>query len=255
VQVPTMISEMANHSEAARHDLSCLRLATSAGEALPPEVHQKWMRAFGVEIVDGIGSSELYHIYISIRPGTPRSGSLGQLVPGYSAEVVDGAGQPVPEGQVGELWVRGESAAVMYWNEHERSKHTFAGDLVRTGDLFRRDADGYYWYYGRADDLIKAGGIWVAPVEVENCLAQHPAVVECAVLGISQGGLVLPHAFVVLREDLAPSDELAAELRNHLRANLSPHKAPRSVQFSRALPKTASGKLDRKALREQLAAG
>jgi benzoate-CoA ligase family protein len=255
VQVPTMINEMANHADAVRHDLSCLRLATSAGEALTPEVHQKWMQAFGVEIVDGIGSSELYHIYISIRPGSPRVGSLGQLVPGYSAEIVDGAGQPAPEGQVGELWVRGESAALLYWNEHERSKHTFAGDRVRTGDLFRRDADGYFWYGGRADDLIKAGGIWVAPVEVESCLVQHPAVLECAVLGVSHEGLVLPHAFVVLRQGLAPSDEMAAELRAYLRTHLSPHKAPRSVQFLKSLPKTASGKLDRKTLRVQLAAG
>jgi benzoate-CoA ligase family protein len=252
VQVPTMINEMANHPQAARYDLSSLRLATSAGEALPAEVHQKWKRAFGVEVVDGIGSSELYHIFISIRPGEPRLGSLGRLAPGYSASILDGSGQPLLAGQVGELCVSGESAALMYWNDHERSKHTFAGDQVRTGDLFRQDDDGFFWYYGRADDLIKAGGIWVAPIEVENCLAQHPAVAECAVIGVSDDGLVLPQAFVVLVEGRAASSELSAELRGHVRSRLSPHKAPRSVTFLRELPKTASGKLDRKTLREQV---
>jgi benzoate-CoA ligase family protein len=251
VQVPTMINEMANFPEAARYDLSSVRLATSAGEALPAEVHQKWMRAFGVEVVDGIGSSELYHIYISIRPGAGRLGSLGQLVPGYTASIVDLAGQAVPAGQVGELCVSGESAALMYWNDHERSKHTFAGDQVRTGDLFIQDADGFFWYYGRADDLIKAGGIWVAPFEVESCLLQHPAVLECAVVGISEAGLVLPRAYVVLKDSAASSDAMAVELRDYVRANLSPHKVPRSVRFVLNLPKTASGKLDRKVLREQ----
>lgn len=249
VQVPTLINEMANHPAAAAADLSCVRLATSAGEALPAEIHQKWMRAFGVEVVDGIGSSELYHIYLSNRPGRTRLGSLGQLAPGYTAEIVDGDGQPVPAGQVGELWVRGESAALMYWNDHAKSKRTFAGDLVRTGDLFRQDAGGYFWYHGRADDLIKAGGIWVAPFEVESCLAEHPAVRECAVVAHEQAGLALPLVFVVLAEPAAASEALAADLTAFVRARLSPHKAPRQVRFVAALPKTASGKVDRKALR------
>lgn len=251
VQVPTMINEMANHPATAGYDLSSVRLATSAGEALPAEVHQKWMRTFGVEVVDGIGSSELYHIYISNRPGHARLGSLGQLVPGYTAEIVNGDGQPVPEGQPGELWVRGESAALMYWNDHAKSKRTFAGDLVRTGDLFRKDAEGFFWYHGRADDLIKAGGMWVAPFEVESCLVEHEAVRECAIVGYAQAGLVLPRAYVVLMETAEASEALAAELQAFVRARLSPHKTPRQVKFVAALPKTASGKLDRKALREQ----
>jgi benzoate-CoA ligase family protein len=254
VQVPTMINEMASHPGAGGADLSSVRLATSAGEALPLEIHQKWMRAFGVEVVDGIGSSELYHIYISNRPRHTRSGSLGRLVPGYSAAIVDGDGQPLPAGEVGELWVRGESAALMYWNDHAKSKRTFSGDLVRTGDLFRQDGDGFFWYHGRADDLLKAGGMWVAPVEVENCLMEHAAVLECAVVGHAQAGLVLPWAYVVLAPDIEPRPALADELKDFVKANLSPHKAPRQVRFVQALPKTASGKLDRKALRDQLPA-
>ncbi len=249
VQVPTMMSAMLDHPGAAERDLSSLRLVLSSGEALPEEVHRRWLDLCGVEVLEGIGSSELYHIYISNRPGRVRPGSVGELVPGYAAQLLDGERTAVAEGDPGELWVSGESAGVLYWGDHENSKRTFAGDLVRTGDLFTRDEDGYFWYRGRADDLLKVGGIWVAPVEIENCLLRHPSVAECAVVGYERAGLTLPGAWVVVRGDPA-GDDLAAELQDFVRRELSPYKYPREVRFVAELPKTASGKVDRKALRE-----
>jgi acyl-coenzyme A synthetase/AMP-(fatty) acid ligase len=205
-------------------------------------------------VLEGVGSSELYHIYLSNRPGEARPGSAGRIVPGYRAVLADEEGNEVPDGTPGELRVWGESAAVCYWGDHEKSKRTFSGDWVRTGDLFERDEDGYFWYRGRADDLLKVGGIWVAPLEIENCLLGHPAVLECAVVGYEEGGLTLPRAYVVVR-DGEPSDGLARELQDFVRTALSPHKYPRDVRFVEELPKTASGKVDRRALREREAAG
>src|SRR5581483_9947833 len=248
VQVPTMMSAMLELPGAAERDLSSLRLCLSSGEALPAEVHRRWLDTYGVEVLEGVGSSELYHIYLSNRPGRIRPGSVGEPVPGYEARLLDDAGRETAVGEPGELWVAGESAGVMYWGDHEKSKRTFHGDTVRTGDLFVRDEDGYFWYRGRADDLLKVGGIWVAPLEIENCLLRHPAVAECAVAGYDEGGLVLPCAWVVARTDVA-----AGELQDFVRAELSPHKYPRAVRFVDELPKTASGKVDRKALREEVA--
>jgi len=239
VNVPTMMAQMIaaavppGHDESQTLDLSSLRVCTSAGEALPRELHDRWLETFGVEVLDGIGSSEAYHIYISNRPGRVRPGSTGELVPGYSAQIAEN----------GELWIEGDTAALLYWGEHEKTKQTFAGDTVKTGDLFDRDEDGYFWYRGRVDDLIKVGGIWVAPAEIEHCLIAHPKVVECAVVGAQQNGLTLTRAFVVVRE---PVDERS--LQDFVRARLSPHKVPREVRFVDDLPKTPSGKLDRKAL-------
>ena len=233
VNVPTMMAQMVNHSDAGSQDLSCLRLCTSAGEALPRELHDRWLETFGVEVLDGIGSSELYHIYISNRPGRARPGSTGELVPGYEAEL----------GENGELIVTGDTAALLYWDDDEKTKRTFNGDTVRTGDLFERDEDGFFWYRGRVDDMIKVGGIWVAPAEIEHCLVGHPDVVECAVVGAAQNGLMVPRAYVVTRK---PIEEVA--LQNFVRERLSPHKYPREVVFVDDLPKTPSGKLDRKAL-------
>jgi len=234
VNVPTMMAQMVSHPAAASQDLSCLRLCTSAGEALPRELHDRWLDTFGVEVLDGIGSSELYHIYISNRPGRARPGSTGELVPGYQAEL----------GENGELLVTGDTAALLYWGDHEKTKRTFSGDTVRTGDLFDRDDEGFFWYRGRADDLIKVGGMWVAPAEIEHCLAGHPDVVECAVVGAQQNGLTVPRAYVVAR---APLEEQAVQ--DFVRERLSPHKYPREVRFVDDLPKTPSGKIDRKALR------
>lgn len=250
VQVPTMMSAMLEHPGAAERDLSSLRLCLSSGEALPAEVHRRWLDTYGVEVLEGVGSSELYHIYLSNRPGRSRPGSVGQVVPGYEARLLDEDGEPVPEGEPGELWISGESAGIGYWRDHERSKRTFHGDAVRTGDLFVRDAEGFHWYRGRADDLLKVGGIWVAPLEVENCLLAHPAVAECAVAGREERGLIVPVAYVVVREG-HDTDGLAEALQEHVRSELSPHKYPREVEFLTELPKTSSGKIDRRALPER----
>ena len=233
VNVPTMMAQMIDHPDAAAQDLSCLRLCTSAGEALPRDLHDRWLETFGVEVLDGIGSCELYNIYISNRPGHARPGSTGELVPGYEAEVAEN----------GELLVTGDTAALLYWGDEEKTERTFDGDTVHTGDLFDRDDDGFFWYRGRVDDLIKVGGIWVAPAEIEHCLVGHPDVVECAVVGAAQNGLTIPRAYVVVRQ---PVEEKA--LQDFVRARLSPHKYPREVVFLDDLPKTPSGKLDRKAL-------
>jgi benzoate-CoA ligase family protein len=236
VNVPTRMAQMIDsvrHGRCQTPDMSCLRLCTSAGEALPRDLHDRWLDTFGVEVLDGIGSSELYHIYISNRPGQVRPGSTGQLVPGYEAEIAAN----------GELSVTGDTAALLYWAEDEKTKDTFSGDTVKTGDLFERDEDGYFWYRGRVDDLVKVGGIWVAPAEIEHCLISHPNVVECAVVGSQVNGLMLTRAFVVVRE---PVDERS--LQDFVRERLSPHKVPREVRFVDDLPKTPSGKLDRKAL-------
>jgi benzoate-CoA ligase family protein len=249
VQVPTMMAAMLSHPTAQEQDLSSIRLCTSAGEALPKEIYRRWLARFGGEVLDGIGSSEVYHIYISNRPGQARAGSVGQLVPGYDARVAGPEGTPTPDGEPGELWVRGESSALLYWNARAKSRRTFAGEWVRTGDIFTRDAEGFFYYQGRTNDLLKVGGIWVAPLEIENCLRQHAQVADCAVVGHeAETGLIVPRAFVVPTPDTAPTDDLAAQLQAFVKANLSPHKRPRLVTFLPDLPRTASGKVDRKAL-------
>jgi len=236
VNVPTMMAQMIDavgHGRCQTPDMSSLRVCTSAGEALPRDLHDRWLDTFPVEVLDGIGSCELYHIYISNRPGRARAGSTGELVPGYEAEVADN----------GELLVTGDTAALYYWGDDEKTKRTFEGDTVHTGDLFERDDDGFFWYRGRVDDLIKVGGIWVAPAELEHCLVGHPEVVECAVVGAQHHGLTIPRAYIVARQ---PVEERA--LQDFVRERLSPHKYPREIVFVDDLPKTPSGKLDRKAL-------
>jgi benzoate-CoA ligase family protein len=247
VNVPTMMQAMLDHPSAGDQDLSCLRICTSAGEALPEPLHLRFREAFGVEVLDGIGSSEAYHIYISNRPGRSRLGSIGEVVPGYSAEVVDDETRALPNGQIGRLWIRGQSAALMYWGDEDASARTFAADLVMTGDLVERDADEYFLYRGRADDLLKVGGIYVAPAEIEACLATHPGVVECAVVSVEREGLVRGCAWVVLRPGAAATPEA---LRAYVRERLAPHKVPREVRLVDRLPRTGSGKIDRTALRE-----
>jgi benzoate-CoA ligase family protein len=249
VQVPTMMRAMLDHPGAADHDLGCLRLCTSAGEALPRELYDEWRATFGVEVLDGIGSSEAYHIFISNRLGQVRPGTAGQTVPGYGAQVVDEVGRSVPDGEVGRLWIEAPTAALMYWNDREASVRTYAGDTVMSGDLFVRDGDGYFTFQGRADDLVKVSGVWVAPFEVERALLEHPDVVECAVVGVERGGLTVTRAHVVLRSGLDGSAELARALKEFARARLSPHKYPREIEFAAELPKTGSGKVDRRALR------
>jgi benzoate-CoA ligase family protein len=247
--VPTMIQQMLATPAGRDHDLSSLRFCTSAGEALPPPLLERWMSTFGIEVLDGLGSSEAYHVYISQYPGQVRPGTLGRLVPGYTARLVGPGSEQRSDDTEGELWLRGATAAMMYWGDRPKSLATFQGDVVRTGDLLSRDDDGYFTYRGRADDLLKVGGIWVAPGEVEQWLLTHDAVLECAVAGVERDGLVTTCAYIAVRSPRRPSDALADELRAHVKTGLSPHKYPREVVFVPALPKTASGKIDRTALR------
>ena len=248
--VPTMINSMLNVADAEPEDLSSLRFCYSAGEALPVELYERWMKKFGVQICDGIGSAEMFHIYITNRPNDVKPGSLGRIVDGYEARIVDGDGNQVGTGEMGTLKIKGDSAALCYWNAHEKSKETFAGDWCTTGDQFHVDDDGYYWYHGRTDDMLKVGGIFVAPSEIENCLLQHQAVVECAVIGQeSAEGLVKPKAFVVLREGFAASDNTGNDLKDFVKSQLAVYKYPRWIEFVPSLPKNDRGKIDRRSLK------
>ncbi len=253
--VPTNYGQLlAHHRDGADFDLSSVRQAVSAGEALPRALYERFKDRFGVEILDGIGSTEILHIFISNRAGRARPGSAGELVPGYEARIVDDAGADVPDGTVGNLLIKGDSTCAYYWNKHERTKDTIQGHWIRTGDKFYRDPDGYYWYAGRADDMLKVGGIWVSPVEIENTLVEHPAVLEAGVIGRRDAdGLEKPMAYVVLAREYVPSAELAKELQDFVRAKIAEYKRPRWVEFVEALPKTATGKTQRFKLRETAA--
>ena len=249
--VPTMINAMLNAEGAAQRDVSSLRFCYSAGEALPAELYSRWMETFGVEIYDGIGSAEMFHIYITNRPNDVKQGSLGRIVEGYEARIVDAEGAEVETGEMGTLRIKGDSAALCYWNAHEKSKETFAGDWCTTGDQFHVDREGYYWYHGRTDDMLKVSGVFVAPAEIENCLLQHEAVLEAAVVGFDAGdGLVKPKAFVVARPPHAPGDALAAQLKDFVKTRLALYKYPRWIEFVSSLPKNDRGKIDRKQLKQ-----
>ena len=231
-------------------DLSSVRLAVSAGEALPAALYDRFKARFGVDVIDGIGSTETLHMFISNRPGAIRPGSSGLVVDGYEARLLDDEGTPVAAGGIGNLWIRGDSICAGYWNQHEKTKETIQGHWIRTGDKYTQDADGFYWYAGRSDDMLKVGGLWVSPVEVENALVAHAAVLECGVVGHEDhDGLVKPMAFVVLREGVAGSPALAAELQQFVRERLAEYKRPRWVEFLAELPKTATGKIQRFRLR------
>jgi benzoate-CoA ligase len=231
-------------------DLSSVRYAVSAGEALPEPLYRRFKQRFGVEILDAIGSTECLHMFIANYPGRVRPGSSGQLVPGYDARIVDEHDRPVAVGEMGNLLIKGDSTCAYYWNQHEKTKHTIQGEWIRTGDKYHCDADGYYWYGGRSDDMLKAGGIWVSPIEIENVLIDHDAVQECAVIGRDDGdGLSKPFAYVVLKSQVTGSPELAAALQAFVRERLAEYKRPRGVEFVSELPKTATGKLQRFKLR------
>jgi benzoate-CoA ligase family protein len=233
-----------------KYDLSSLRLCVSAGEALPPELFRRWKERFGTEILDGIGTTEILHIFISNRVGGVKPGSSGTVVPGYEAKIVDDDGDPVKTGDIGNLLVKGESTCAYYWNQHEKTKQTIKGEWIVTGDKYSQDADGYYWYAGRADDMLKVGGIWVSPVEVENTLVQHAAVLEAAVVGHEDDDrLVKPKAFVVLQEGYTASPGLEDELKGFVKDKIAPYKYPRWITFIPELPKTATGKIQRFKLR------
>ena len=227
-----------------------LRASISAGEALPRHVGEKWRERFGTDILDGIGSTEMLHIFISNRHDEVRYGTSGKPVPGYEVKLVDDSGEPVPDGEDGALWVRGPSSCTAYWNQREKSLATFHGPWTRTGDRYLRDADGYYTYAGRSDDMLKVGGIWVSPFEVESALGAHDAVLEAAVAShLDESGLVKPRAFVVLKKKEAASEALAEELKALVKGRLAPYKYPRWIVFVDELPKTATGKIQRFKLR------
>lgn len=248
--VPTSINSMVSHPAARGKDLSHLRFVLSAGEALPPELYHRWVDAFGVEILDGIGSAETFHIYITNYPKEATPGSLGRLVPGYEARIVDAEGQDVPPGEIGTLLVRGDSAATGYWQSHEKSKETFQGDWVRSADLFRRDKEGRFWYSGRADDMLKVGGLFVSPLEVEDCLLQHPAVEEVCIVPYEENGLQRPLAYVTLKPGSTPTGSLAREIAAFAKSRLAAYKFPRRVAFLASFPRNDRGKVERRKLRD-----
>jgi acyl-coenzyme A synthetase/AMP-(fatty) acid ligase len=228
-----------------------VRLAVSAAEPLPAEIFRRWKERFGVEILDGIGSTEALHIYLSARAGTIRPGSTGQAVPGYELALVDHAGQDVPPGAIGDMMVAGPSTATCYWNRHNLTRDRMRGRWFFTGDKYAVDEDGYYWYAGRSDDMFKVSGQWVSPIEVESALIEHSSVLEAAVIAFEEDtGLHTPHAFVVLRDGHNGSAELISELQLFVKQRITPHKYPRRIEFLAELPKTAAGKVLRYKLRE-----
>ncbi|BCU80597.1 acetyl-CoA synthetase [Polycladomyces abyssicola] len=246
--VPTLYGHMIDFTEKnnKRYDLSSVRICVSAGEPLPVVFLRKWKYLYNLDILDGIGSTEALHIYLSNRIGDIREGSSGKIVPGFEAKIVNEEGNPLPPNEVGDLLIRGDSIAHGYWNLHEQNKQKFLGEWFHTGDKFYRDDDGYFWYCGRSDDMLKVGGIWVSPVEIENCLLQHEAVLEVAVVGVTnENDLVMPKAYIVLKDGVDPSENLAKELKEFTKQHLARYKYPRIIEFVDALPKTTTGKIQR----------
>jgi benzoate-CoA ligase family protein len=262
--VPTMMGKLLEHdaqltaSGRPALDMSSVRFQLSAGEALPPALLERFMARFGCDVYDGIGSAEMFHIYASNRPGDIKPGSLGKVVDGYEIRILaqDATGPgaaPLPPGETGIMWVKGDSISLGYFQDRDKSWQTFHGHWCRTGDLFRIDQDGYLWFSGRADDLIKVSGVFVAPVEVEDCLIQHAAVAIACVIPFEQEGLIKTKAYVVLREAVraGAGEGLAGEIIDHCVARLTRHKVPRQVVFVDDLPKNDRGKVDRRALAER----
>ncbi len=260
--VPTLYGQILEHLERedrelgrrpdpnGDHELSSVRLCISAGEALPADLFGRFKDRFGIEILDGIGSTEMLHIFLSNRPGDVRPGSTGKPVPGYDLRLLDDDGAEVPQGEIGTLHVRGNSAAQAYWRKRDKTRATMVGAWINTGDKYYVDPDGYYWCCGRGDDMLKVGGIWVSPVEVEGVITAHEAVRECAVVGHADDkGLTKPKAFVKLAEGHEPSDELAAAIQAHVRDHAAAYKYPRWIEFVDELPKSSTGKIQRFRLR------
>ena len=258
--VPTMLGKLLEHDaelvKAGKPglDLSAVRFSLSAGEALPGPLLARWIERFHSDVYDGIGSAEMFHIYASNRPGDVKIGSLGKAVFGYELRILpeeaEGPGAtPCAPGEIGVLWVKGDSVSQGYWLDRDKSWKTFHGHWCRTGDLFHVDEEGYLYFAGRADDLLKVGGQWVAPLQVEECLLGHPAVAACAVIGIEDEGLTKTKAFVVVRAGHAAGDALSTALQEHVRTTLAKYKYPRIVEFVADLPKNDRGKVDKKALR------
>lgn len=252
--VPTLYAAMLALPDAAqRFDFSSVRICVSAGESLPADILRRWQQKFKVDILDGIGSTEILHIFISNRQGDVLPGSSGKLVPGYDARIADESGQAVAQGEIGNLLIRGESTTACYWNKHEKTKDVITGHWIHTGDKYYQDAKGYFWYCGRSDDMLKVGGQWVSPVEVEGALIAHPAVLEAAVVGITDADeLVKPKAYIALKSGFEPSEPLADEIKTFVKERLLPFKRPRWIEFIPELPKTATGKIQRFILRGEI---
>ena len=250
--VPTLYAAMLHETDAGNpYDFSSVRLAVSAAEPLPPDIYRRWRERFGCEILDGIGSTEVLHIYASARPGQVKPGSTGCAVPGYEIRIIDEKGRAMAPGEAGDLWVRGESTATCYWNRPQLTAERMVDGWFFSGDKFRAEEDGYLWYSGRSDDMFRVSGEWVSPVEVEAALIEHPAVLECAVVAYKdENQLVKPKACVVLKDAGGQGDELARELQQFVRARLAGYKYPRRIQFMAELPKTPTGKIQRYKLRE-----
>jgi benzoate-CoA ligase len=248
--VPTLFARYLRVEK--KYDLSSLRICLSSGEPLPPALFHQWKARTGVELLDVVGSTEATHDFLANRPGRAKAGSSGEVTPAFEAKIVDDDGREVPIGEVGNLMVRGDATAPYYWNKHEQTKRMMVGEWLKTGDTYYRDAEGYYWYCGRSDDMLKVGGLWVSPIEIENTLMEHPAVLESGVIGATDAdGLVKPKAFVMLKSEYKPSAELRAELQSHVKSKLALYKYPRWVEFVDELPKTVTGKIQRFRLRSK----
>ena len=247
--IPTSFAALLAHADLPQRDEMRLRICTSAGEALPEDVGKRWHRHFGVDILDGIGSTEMLHIYLSNRVGDVRYGTTGRPVPGYEMRIMDDAGKASQQGESGELQVRGPTSALLYWNNRARTCATFVGEWMRTGDTYRQHEDGYYIYEGRRDDMLKVGGLYVSPMDVESALITHEAVMEAAVVAKEDPeGLIKPCAYVVLKPGRTTSEQ---ELQQHVKGLLAPYKYPRWIEFLTELPKTPTGKIQRFKLRQQ----
>jgi len=251
--VPSLYTALLAHPEICKGAGSDrLRLCVSAGEALPSHIGERWRDVVGVDVLDGIGSTELLNTFLSNRPGDIRYGSTGKPVPGYEARIVDESGRELGVDEIGELIVRGPSAGEGYWNQRAKSRRTFAGEWTYTGDKYRRDADGYYYYCGRTDDMFKVSGMWVSPFDVEAALASHEAVLEAAVIGKEDAdGLIKPKAFIVLKNGITADDDLLEKLKTHVKEKAGTWKFPRWIELRSDLPRTATGKIQRYKLREQ----
>jgi benzoate-CoA ligase len=252
--VPTAYAQLCavfDESPESTTELGSVRLAVSAGEALAAPLYRRWIERTGIELLDGLGSTEVGYIFCSQRAGAVRPGSSGRPIGSHQMKLVGDNGQPVVEAEIpGELWVRSRSTAPYYWDDLDRTRRTFVDGWLRTGDRYRRDADGYYWNLGRTDDVFKVNGQWVSPFEVESCLTEHPGVLECAVVGQQdQAGLVKPVAFVVRRSG---ANVTAEELQAHVRSRLLRHKFPRWIEFVETLPRTGTGKVQRYLLRDRV---
>ena len=251
---PTLYNAILNFDGAKSRNLGSIRHCVAAAEALPAEVWRRWKDAFGLTILDGVGSTEMLHIYCSNRLDDLRPGSSGKPVPGYELKILDDEGKPARTGEAGDLYVKGDSALALYWAQHAKSKRSILGDWFFTGDRYRVDDDGFYWYEGRSDDMIKVSGLWVSPIEIESALLEHQAVAESAVVGLSVDGFTRIKAFVIPKKDAATGDTLVAELQEHCKSRLQRFQYPHVIEFVDELPKTVTGKIQRYKLREKEAA-